>query len=299
MGNSQEHTSTFDATTNTARATQKTMSATAAYQQSPVTPHNALIAGSNSAINNTTPVVSSLNTAAAHSVYSMTTQPSAPINNSGPFATGHDGASQGSSLPPMAATEPSMAASAYYGAPPVRPYPTQTAVYSQSQAQAYHHPATQGQYQPQYAEGTSQASNNQHQAYHDGQYTSPTVGYHQPANTVHLAYPTGYGHTRSDSLGSWHASDSYDYGRQTSSSSGDGGGRASGKGEPFLLPNEEELPRPAPSYAALIGEALLLGDPPHQLYVSEISESIKARYPCECYCGARCQPTCPSRIVPC
>ncbi|WOO83723.1 Forkhead box protein D4 [Vanrija pseudolonga] len=49
--------------------------------------------------------------------------------------------------------------------------------------------------------------------------------------------------------------------------------------EPILAPGEQPAPRPAPSYAALIGEALLLSPPPHQLYVSEISESIKKRYP--------------------
>jgi hypothetical protein len=51
--------------------------------------------------------------------------------------------------------------------------------------------------------------------------------------------------------------------------------------EPILAPGEEPAPRPPISYAALIGEALLLAQPPHQLYVSEISDSIKKRYPCE------------------
>ncbi|BEJ07625.1 hypothetical protein CcaverHIS641_0408940 [Cutaneotrichosporon cavernicola] len=254
------------------------MSSTTAYQHSPVTAHNALIAGANSSINNTSPLVSSLNTAPSHSGYPMAAQPTAPANTSGAFATGSDETSQGSALPPMIAAGPNMASTAYYGAP-VRPYTSQATVYPQSQTQAYH-AAGQGQNQQQYAEGTGQQTNNQHQAYHDGQYTSPTIGYYQPTSNVHPSYPMSYGHARSDSIGSWHApSDMYDYGRHTSTSSGDGGGRASGKGEPFLLPNEDELPRPAPSYAALIGEALLLADPPHQLYVSEISESIKARYP--------------------
>jgi hypothetical protein len=51
--------------------------------------------------------------------------------------------------------------------------------------------------------------------------------------------------------------------------------------EPILAPGEVPAPRPPVSYAALIGEALLLAPPPHQLYVSEISESIKRRYVCE------------------
>ena len=51
--------------------------------------------------------------------------------------------------------------------------------------------------------------------------------------------------------------------------------------EPILAPGELPAPRPTMSYAALIGEALLLAPPPHHLYVSEISESIKARYACE------------------
>lgn len=51
--------------------------------------------------------------------------------------------------------------------------------------------------------------------------------------------------------------------------------------EPILAPNEMPAPRPPMSYAALIGEALLLAPPPHQLYVSEISESIKKRYACK------------------
>lgn len=49
--------------------------------------------------------------------------------------------------------------------------------------------------------------------------------------------------------------------------------------EPILAPGELPAPRPPMSYAALIGEALLLAPPPHQLYVSEISDSIKKRYP--------------------
>ncbi|ODN97325.1 hypothetical protein L198_03888 [Cryptococcus wingfieldii CBS 7118] len=49
--------------------------------------------------------------------------------------------------------------------------------------------------------------------------------------------------------------------------------------EPILGPGELPAPRPPMSYAALIGEALLLAAPPHQLYVSEISDSIKKRYP--------------------
>lgn len=52
--------------------------------------------------------------------------------------------------------------------------------------------------------------------------------------------------------------------------------------EPILAPGEVPAPRPPISYAALIGEALLLAPPPHQLYVSEISDSIKSRYVCEC-----------------
>jgi hypothetical protein len=51
--------------------------------------------------------------------------------------------------------------------------------------------------------------------------------------------------------------------------------------EPILGPGEVPAPRPPISYAALIGEALLLAPPPHQLYVSEISESIKRRYVCK------------------
>jgi hypothetical protein len=54
--------------------------------------------------------------------------------------------------------------------------------------------------------------------------------------------------------------------------------------EPILAPGEVPAPRPPMSYAALIGEALLLAPPPHQLYVSEISESIKRRYACESPC---------------
>ncbi|KJE04223.1 hypothetical protein I311_02030 [Cryptococcus gattii NT-10] len=49
--------------------------------------------------------------------------------------------------------------------------------------------------------------------------------------------------------------------------------------EPILATGELPAPRPPMSYAALIGEALLLASPPHQLYVSEISDSIKKRYP--------------------
>jgi len=51
--------------------------------------------------------------------------------------------------------------------------------------------------------------------------------------------------------------------------------------EPILAPGEIPAPRPPMSYAALIGEALLLAAPPHHLYVSEISDSIKKRYACE------------------
>lgn len=51
--------------------------------------------------------------------------------------------------------------------------------------------------------------------------------------------------------------------------------------EPILAPGEEPAQRPPACYAALIAEALLLADPPHQLLVSEISESIKSRYVCE------------------
>ena len=51
--------------------------------------------------------------------------------------------------------------------------------------------------------------------------------------------------------------------------------------EPILAPGELPAPRPQMSYAALIGEALLVAPAPHQLYVSEISESIKRRYACE------------------
>lgn len=51
--------------------------------------------------------------------------------------------------------------------------------------------------------------------------------------------------------------------------------------EPILMPGEVPAPRPPISYAALIGEALLEAPPPHQLYVSEISDSIKSRYVCE------------------
>ncbi|KLT39549.1 hypothetical protein CC85DRAFT_323400 [Cutaneotrichosporon oleaginosum] len=260
------------------------MSATTAYQPSPVTPNNALIAAPSSS-NNTSPLIPSLNTAAAHSVYPMVSQSGAPGNSSGNFATGNNGSSQpsqGSSLPPMVVTEPGIAATTFYGAPAARPYPTQTAMYPQPQAHAYHHQSNQGQHQSQY---TVQTNNGPHQAYNDSQYASPTytsstAGYPQPTTPVHPSYAAGYGHGRSDSMGSWHApSETYDYVRHTSISSSAEGGRASGKGEPFLMADEEELPRPAPSYAALIGEALLLADPPHQLYVSEISDSIKARYP--------------------
>jgi len=51
--------------------------------------------------------------------------------------------------------------------------------------------------------------------------------------------------------------------------------------EPILAPGEIPAPRPPMSYAALIGEALLLAPPPHNLYVSEISDSIKRRNACE------------------
>ena len=51
--------------------------------------------------------------------------------------------------------------------------------------------------------------------------------------------------------------------------------------EPILAPGEIPAPRPQMSYAALIGEALLLAAAPHHLYVSEISDSIKKRYACE------------------
>lgn len=61
----------------------------------------------------------------------------------------------------------------------------------------------------------------------------------------------------------------------------DGPSRMKGDKEPILLPGEKELPRPNRSYASLIGEALLRSPPPHHLYVSEISESIKAHYRCE------------------
>ncbi|ORY24197.1 hypothetical protein BCR39DRAFT_507542 [Naematelia encephala] len=65
--------------------------------------------------------------------------------------------------------------------------------------------------------------------------------------------------------------------------------------EPILAPGELPSPRPPMSYAALIGEALLLSPPPHQLYVSEISDSIKRRYayyrqnPTKIYNGVRHQ----------
>ena len=51
--------------------------------------------------------------------------------------------------------------------------------------------------------------------------------------------------------------------------------------EPILAPGEMPAPRPMNSYVALIGEALLAAPPPHQLYVSEISDMIKRKYPCE------------------
>ena len=51
--------------------------------------------------------------------------------------------------------------------------------------------------------------------------------------------------------------------------------------EPVLGHGEMPAPRPPMSYAALIGEALLLSPPPHSLYVSEISDSIQRRYTCE------------------
>jgi hypothetical protein len=56
--------------------------------------------------------------------------------------------------------------------------------------------------------------------------------------------------------------------------------------EPILQPGELPAPRPSNSYAALIGEALLAAAPPHQLYVSEISDIIKRKYPCELSCCA-------------
>ncbi|KAI9636916.1 uncharacterized protein MKK02DRAFT_45624 [Dioszegia hungarica] len=65
--------------------------------------------------------------------------------------------------------------------------------------------------------------------------------------------------------------------------------------EPILAPGELPAPRPPMSYAALIGEALLLAAAPHQLYVSEISDSIKRRYtyyrqnPSKVYNGVRHQ----------
>lgn len=65
--------------------------------------------------------------------------------------------------------------------------------------------------------------------------------------------------------------------------------------EPILAPGELPAPRPPMSYAALIGEALLMAPPPHQLYVSEISDSIKKRYayyrqnPTKIYNGVRHQ----------
>ncbi|KAK4689378.1 hypothetical protein P7C73_g743, partial [Tremellales sp. Uapishka_1] len=65
--------------------------------------------------------------------------------------------------------------------------------------------------------------------------------------------------------------------------------------EPILMPGEIPAPRPSLSYAALIGEALLMAPPPHQLYVSEISDSIKKRYsyyrqnPTKIYNGVRHQ----------
>jgi len=51
--------------------------------------------------------------------------------------------------------------------------------------------------------------------------------------------------------------------------------------EPILKFGEQPAVKPNLSYAALIGEALLLSPPPHHLYVAEISESIKNRYACE------------------
>lgn len=51
--------------------------------------------------------------------------------------------------------------------------------------------------------------------------------------------------------------------------------------EPIIKPGEQIAVKPNLSYAALIGEALLLAPPPHNLYVAEISESIKSRYLCE------------------
>jgi hypothetical protein len=54
--------------------------------------------------------------------------------------------------------------------------------------------------------------------------------------------------------------------------------------EPILKGGEQMALKPNLSYAALIGEALLLSPAPHQLYVSEISESIKHRYACKSIC---------------
>ena len=51
--------------------------------------------------------------------------------------------------------------------------------------------------------------------------------------------------------------------------------------EPILAPGELPAPRPQLSYAALIGEALMMSAAPHQLYVSEIADSVKKRYACE------------------
>lgn len=52
---------------------------------------------------------------------------------------------------------------------------------------------------------------------------------------------------------------------------------------PILEPGEELAARPPFTFAALIGQALLEAPPPHQLYVSEIADSIKKRYACESY----------------
>lgn len=283
MVNSQEHSvPSFDSSANKARATPIAMSATT-YNLSPVTPHNAQNGGLNITANTNTSATASMNTTAAHSVYPMSTQTPAPTTNaSQSFATSHDVHSS-----PMN-TESAMTAPGYYGAQQShRNY--QAAMYQQQQQQHL-----QQHHQQQYADQSSQGISHQ-QGYHDGGYSTAVVPYHQQGGAIqpyasntepYASNAGGYGHTRSDSMQSWQSSDNYDYGSRHGSVSGgtgsrSGGGKHKGEDEPILLPGEEPAARPARSYQALIAEALLMSPPPHHLYVSEIADSIKARYACE------------------
>lgn len=186
-----------------------------------------------------------------------------------------------------------LTAPGYYGAQQShRNY--QAAMYQQQQQQQ-HQQHLQQHHQQQYAEQSNQGISHQ-QVYHDGGYSTAVVPYHQQGGGSIQPYASntepyasnagGYGHTRSDSMQSWQSSDNYDYGSRHGSVSGgtgsrSGGGKHKGEDEPILLPGEEPAARPARSYQALIAEALLMSPPPHHLYVSEIADSIKARYACE------------------